>query len=140
MQLINLLYAYDNTYKLTFLSLTKITVGITIPNLLTCYCRIGVKRDQCGSIIYNNYYIFQVLKKILMTLTKRKQLSDQEKLIENGDPTELSRSNIKGDELNIATLLFLYTLQGIPLGLAGAIPMLLQNRGITYTQQVSFIL
>lgn len=73
-----------------------------------------------------------------MALTKRKQTSvEKEELIENGDPmSEGGNSNIKGDELNIAILLFLYTLQGIPLGLAGAVPMLLQNRGITYTQQV----
>lgn len=71
-----------------------------------------------------------------MPLTKRKQLPEKEELIENGEAVETGRSNIKGDEINIAVLLFLYTLQGIPLGLAGAVPMLLQNRGITYTQQV----
>lgn len=72
-----------------------------------------------------------------MSLTKRKRSVEDEELLENGDAaTYTSQSNIKGDEFNIAVLLFLYTLQGIPLGLAGAIPMLLQNRGITYTQQV----
>lgn len=75
-----------------------------------------------------------------MSLTKRKRSLDKEQLLENGDPSNASQSNIKGDEINIAVLLFLYTLQGIPLGLAGAIPMLLQNRGITYTQQVQKIL
>lgn len=75
-----------------------------------------------------------------MALTKRKQAAEKEELIENGDPMfQGGRSNIKGDELNIAILLFLYTLQGIPLGLAGAVPMLLQNRGITYTQQVKIL-
>lgn len=72
-----------------------------------------------------------------MALTKRKQSSETEELLENGEILN-QESNIKGDELNIAVLLFLYTLQGIPLGLAGAVPMLLQNRGITYTQQVQF--
>lgn len=73
-----------------------------------------------------------------MSLTKRKRSVEKEELIENGDITSNGgRSNIKGDELNIAVLLFLYTLQGIPLGLGGAVPMLLQNRGITYTQQVN---
>lgn len=70
--------------------------------------------------------------------TKRRNLAEKEELLENGDSvTTVGKSNIKGDEFNIAVLLFLYTLQGIPLGLAGAIPMLLQNRGITYTQQVN---
>lgn len=74
-----------------------------------------------------------------MPITKRKNAPEKEDLLENGDnPVEGGRSNIKGDEFNIAVLLLLYTLQGIPLGLAGAVPMLLQNRGITYTQQAEF--
>ncbi|XP_047991733.1 acetyl-coenzyme A transporter 1 [Leguminivora glycinivorella] len=74
-----------------------------------------------------------------MSVTKRKNVPEKEELIENGSTlTYTGQSNIKGDELNIAVLLFLYTLQGIPLGLAGAVPMLLQNRGITYTQQAEF--
>lgn len=46
------------------------------------------------------------------------------------------RSDLRGDETNIAILLFLYLLQGIPLGLCGSIPMLLQNRNVSYRQQV----
>ena len=42
------------------------------------------------------------------------------------------------DSNSIALLSFLYVLQGIPLGISGAIPMILQNRGVTYKQQVSF--
>lgn len=34
-----------------------------------------------------------------------------------------------------AILLFLYTLQGVPMGLAGSIPLLLQSQGATYTDQ-----
>lgn len=47
------------------------------------------------------------------------------------------RSDVRGDEKNIAILLFLYLLQGIPLGLCGSIPMLLQNRDVSYRQQVT---
>ncbi|CAH0398378.1 unnamed protein product [Chilo suppressalis] len=76
-----------------------------------------------------------------MPITKRKNSPEKEELLENGDTlAEIGSSNIKGDEVNIAVLLFLYTLQGIPLGLAAAVPMLLQNRGITYTQQAEFSL
>jgi PAT family acetyl-CoA transporter-like MFS transporter 1 len=39
-------------------------------------------------------------------------------------------SGIRGDETNILILLFLYILQGIPLGLAGAIPLILTNRNV----------
>lgn len=48
------------------------------------------------------------------------------------------RSDLRGDEKNIAILLFLYLLQGIPLGLCGSIPMLLQNRNVSYRQQAEF--
>jgi PAT family acetyl-CoA transporter-like MFS transporter 1 len=55
--------------------------------------------------------------------------------IENRRVEEVS--DMKGDEWNIAILFFLYVLQGIPLGLSSAIPMYLQNRGVSYRQQVS---
>ncbi|KAF7992891.1 hypothetical protein HCN44_005235 [Aphidius gifuensis] len=48
------------------------------------------------------------------------------------------QSDIRGDEGNIAILLFLYLLQGIPLGLCSAIPMILQNRHVSYKQQAEF--
>ena len=44
--------------------------------------------------------------------------------------------DIRGDERNIVLLLFLYLLQGVPLGLCAAIPMILQNRHVSYKQQV----
>ncbi|KAK9501712.1 hypothetical protein O3M35_012388 [Rhynocoris fuscipes] len=45
---------------------------------------------------------------------------------------------IKGDEWNIALLFLLYLLQGIPLGLASAIPLILQNHGASFKQQAEF--
>lgn len=65
---------------------------------------------------------------------RRKQIKDNV----SGDRVSLMdhEPNLKGDRANIALLLFLYTLQGIPLGLAAAIPMILQNRGVSYKQQV----
>eukprot|EP00095_Tigriopus_kingsejongensis_P011438 maker-scaffold222_size251774-snap-gene-0.27 protein:Tk11438 transcript:maker-scaffold222_size251774-snap-gene-0.27-mRNA-1 annotation:"acetyl-coenzyme a transporter 1" len=47
-------------------------------------------------------------------------------------------SNIQGDELNVAVLLFLYVLQGIPLGLAAAVPLILTNRHVSYKAQAQF--
>ncbi|XP_034949365.1 acetyl-coenzyme A transporter 1 [Chelonus insularis] len=60
--------------------------------------------------------------------------------IENGQSEQngVEHSDIRGDEANIALLLFLYLLQGIPLGLSSAIPMLLQNRHVSYKQQAEF--
>lgn len=47
-------------------------------------------------------------------------------------------AGIRGDETNIMVLLFLYILQGIPLGLAAAIPLILTNRNVSYKQQAEF--
>ena len=45
---------------------------------------------------------------------------------------------LAGDERNVAILLFLYVLQGIPLGLGAAIPLILTNRHVSYKQQAEF--
>ncbi|EDS41573.1 dynactin P62 subunit [Culex quinquefasciatus] len=45
------------------------------------------------------------------------------------------RSDLRCDWAKIAILFLLYLLQGIPIGLAAAIPMMLQNRGASYKQQ-----
>ncbi|XP_017778202.1 PREDICTED: acetyl-coenzyme A transporter 1 [Nicrophorus vespilloides] len=64
---------------------------------------------------------------------------DSSSSMENGQTMKSSSSgSLKGDGKNIALLFFLYTLQGIPLGLSAAIPMILQNRGVSYKQQAEF--
>lgn len=61
--------------------------------------------------------------------------------VENGENMHFRQpSNLQGDKQNIALLLCLYTLQGIPLGLSSAIPMILQNRGVSYKQQVTSLI
>ena len=47
-------------------------------------------------------------------------------------------ADLTGDYHNIAILVFLYILQGIPLGLSGSIPMILINRKASYQQQATF--
>ena len=47
---------------------------------------------------------------------------------------------LKGDRGNVAILFFLYLLQGIPLGLMQAIPIILTNSGVSYKQQAKFSL
>ncbi|XP_072174455.1 acetyl-coenzyme A transporter 1-like [Diadema setosum] len=47
-------------------------------------------------------------------------------------------SNLDRDRGSILLLLFLYVLQGIPLGLAGSVPLLLQSRNISYKEQAVF--
>lgn len=55
-----------------------------------------------------------------------------------GSGSENVSRSLEGDYGNVALLLFLYVLQGIPLGVAGSIPMLLQSRGVSYKDQAIF--
>jgi PAT family acetyl-CoA transporter-like MFS transporter 1 len=50
------------------------------------------------------------------------------------------QQNLQGDFLSILLLFLLYTLQGVPMGLASSIPLLLQERGASYTDQSVFSL
>lgn len=51
-----------------------------------------------------------------------------------------NKTNLKGDWLNFFLLLLLYTLQGFPLGLTSAIPILLQSKeDMSYQNQVKSI-
>lgn len=47
-------------------------------------------------------------------------------------------SNLKGEFCNVGILLLLYSLQGIPQGVGLAMPILLQNRGVSYADQAKF--
>ena len=73
-----------------------------------------------------------------------RDVRDSSITVEDGNRTRNRRveegGSVKGDEWNIAILFFLYVLQGIPLGLSAAIPMYLQNRGVSYRQQVSTLM
>lgn len=57
---------------------------------------------------------------------------------EEGGAGDVPKQGVAGDERNIAVLLFLYVLQGIPLGLAAAIPLILTNKNVSYKQQAEF--
>lgn len=56
------------------------------------------------------------------------------------DELNCEKSDLTGDYRNVAVLLMLYLMQGIPLGITAAVPILLQNRGVTYKEQAAFSL
>jgi len=63
---------------------------------------------------------------------------DGEKVDDESLKKDVEKKGIAGDEKNILVLLMLYVLQGIPLGLAGTIPLILTNRNVSYKQQAEF--
>ena len=70
--------------------------------------------------------------------TKKSESKDDDKEKDQERADQHEDSNMKGDYTNIAILLFLYLLQGIPLGISSAVPILLQNRGVSYSEQAGF--
>lgn len=68
-----------------------------------------------------------------MTLLERDKMRVKEK-----EDFEKEGPNIYGDKKNLALLIFLYILQGVPLGLMSCIPMMLQKRGASYETQAAF--
>ena len=46
--------------------------------------------------------------------------------------------DLEGDKEHVCILLFLYCLQGIPLGLKSSIPLILTRRSVPYTEQARF--
>lgn len=54
------------------------------------------------------------------------------------DSNSNDKPNLKGDWLNFFLLMLLYTMQGIPLGIASAMPIILQsNKNVSYKDQVN---
>jgi PAT family acetyl-CoA transporter-like MFS transporter 1 len=67
------------------------------------------------------------------------KLLEKEKYFEvKREESEAEKSNLKGDRRNFAFLILLYVLQGVPQGISVAIPILLQNRGVSYHDQAGF--
>lgn len=61
---------------------------------------------------------------------------DREALLQDAEVP--GHRGLRGELGNILLLLFLYILQGIPLGLAGSIPLILQSKNVSYTDQAIF--
>ena len=74
---------------------------------------------------------YEIENSHMNSITKCKKLDDKK-------DTDHETSNLEGDYANVLLLLLLYVLQGIPLGLAGSIPMILQNKNVSYKQQAMF--
>ena len=70
---------------------------------------------------------------------------DNENEVSSPDNTtiedEVKRNILKdldGDKVHVCVLFFLYILQGIPLGLGSAVPLVLINRNVPYKEQAKF--
>ncbi|CAF0971281.1 unnamed protein product [Brachionus calyciflorus] len=62
----------------------------------------------------------------------------EDESISSSNPKQPVKQNLKKDYKNIALLMFLYFLQGIPLGLTGSLPFILTSRKVSYADQGTF--
>nr|XP_005287029.1 acetyl-coenzyme A transporter 1 isoform X1 [Chrysemys picta bellii] len=71
--------------------------------------------------------------------TERLGEDDTEALLqEHNSPSYMVPQGYRAELGSILLLLFLYVLQGIPLGLAGSIPLILQSKNVSYKDQAFF--
>ncbi|XP_034637606.1 acetyl-coenzyme A transporter 1 [Trachemys scripta elegans] len=71
--------------------------------------------------------------------TERLGEDDTEALLqEHNSPSYMVPRGYRAELGSILLLLFLYVLQGIPLGLAGSIPLILQSKNVSYKDQAFF--
>ena len=70
------------------------------------------------------------------------QYDDTDLLVSNLKSNNIKpdKHNVKKDLHNIILLMFLYTLQTIPMGLTGSLPYILSSRKVSYAQQGTFSL
>lgn len=76
-----------------------------------------------------------------MSASDRDLEEEAEGLISGSDSEDRRhrvQPGIRGELGNVSLLLFLYVLQGIPLGLAGSIPLILQSKSVSYKDQAFF--
>ena len=59
-------------------------------------------------------------------------------MLPGGKLPSAGRSDLRGDYHNVALLLLLYTLQGIPMGFAAAVPLILKERGASFSDIALF--
>jgi PAT family acetyl-CoA transporter-like MFS transporter 1 len=66
------------------------------------------------------------------------ELEENSRNNEDSSSDLVKSHNLKKDYKNIAFLLFLYFLQGVPLGLTGSLPYILSSRKVSYADQGTF--
>ncbi|CAI6363584.1 unnamed protein product [Macrosiphum euphorbiae] len=74
-----------------------------------------------------------------MTVPQLEEIENLTALAVVNDSNSAEKPNLKGDWLNFFLLLLLYTMQGIPYGLALAMPIILQSyKDVSYKDQALF--
>ena len=73
-----------------------------------------------------------------MAISRRAVIQQEDGPERISEKLSKEKENMKQDRGSIALLLLLYILQGMPLGLTGSIPLILQSRHVAYKDQAVF--
>lgn len=84
--------------------------------------------------------VFHPNGKTLSTTTVISTVDDEKHTEVSEEEDKHGFARMLTDWRSVCILLFLYTLQGLPLGLAGSIPLIIQERNVTYSEQAKFSL
>ncbi|KAJ0022243.1 hypothetical protein NQD34_009733 [Periophthalmus magnuspinnatus] len=101
----------------------------------------GRQRKMAGSLLSEN---LKDSDRTEISSSESEMEGDSDGLIKSSDSESSFRRRarpqhgVHGEMGNILLLLFLYVLQGIPLGLAGSIPLILQGKNVSYKDQAFF--
>ena len=82
-------------------------------------------------------FILFIQRESLLMESRKENKNDCER---NIDELNCEKSDLTGDYKNVAVLLLMYLMQGIPMGITMVVPILLQNRGVNYKDQAAFSL
>lgn len=98
----------------------------------------GVPKERSRQRLQNPLEAWRMQNEVFTHDTSLEMDEKKALLKDNG----LYKSNhnivLKDDLSNILLLLFLYVLQGIPLGVAGSIPLILQSKNVSYSDQAIY--
>jgi len=85
------------------------------------------------------YGVYSKDSTVNMTVTKLEdELENLRPVVVVYDSNSAEKPNLKGDWLNFFLLLLLYTMQGVPFGLALVMPIILQSKkNVSYKDQVN---
>ena len=87
-------------------------------------------------------HISPISNKILKNLTTitAKETTNNKQIYQykHIDHSNITKTKSSSDVFNILFLFFLYLLQGIPLGLAASLPLILSSRNVSYADQAWF--
>lgn len=100
--------------------------------MCVCVCVIE-EIERAGEFVFSKKKKRSVTPIMTTALPRNREYRDKD------ESSQSDNSNLDGDRSNFCLLLTLYMVQGFPIGLSNALPIILQSKkSVTYGDQVSY--